>query len=101
MADRDFEAILDAGAPPETEVLEQGARLDRWWARVSADEGVRRLYRVGVPVAVTATAAATRLYDLGHPRELVFDETFYVKDGWSLWNLGYSSQWPDSANDGF
>lgn len=101
MADRDFEAILDAGVTAPAESPELGSRLDHWWARVSADEGVRRAYRVGVPVAVTATAAATRLYDLGHPRELVFDETFYVKDGWSLWNLGYSSQWPDSANDGF
>ena len=101
MADRDFEEILDAGVTPTYEPPERGSRLDRWWAGVAADERVRRAYTWGVPATVTLTAAVTRLWDLGHPRELVFDETFYVKDGWSLWNLGYSSQWPETANDGF
>jgi dolichyl-phosphate-mannose--protein O-mannosyl transferase len=35
---------------------------------------------------------------LGHPASLVFDETFYVKDGWTLWNLGYEASWPAEAD---
>ena len=101
MADRDFEQLLDAGVTQPYEHPERGSRVDRWWALISTDARARRAYTWGVPGVVTLTAAATRLWDLGHPRELVFDETFYVKDGWSLWNLGYSAQWPESANDGF
>ena len=97
----DFEQLLDAGATDAPAPTERGARLDRWWATASLNADVRRAYTWGVPALVTAVAAGTRLWNLGHPRELVFDETFYVKDGWSLWNLGYSAQWPETANEGF
>jgi dolichyl-phosphate-mannose-protein mannosyltransferase len=100
-ATSDFDAMLDVDGTGPYERGPTGSRLDSWWSRVSRDARVRRAYTWGVPAVVTLTAAATRLWDLGHPRELVFDETFYVKDGWSLWNLGYSSQWPDTANEGF
>jgi dolichyl-phosphate-mannose--protein O-mannosyl transferase len=40
------------------------------------------------------TAVLTRLVGLGHPSEIVFDETYYVKDAWSTWNLGYEGTWP-------
>lgn len=43
-------------------------------------------------------AAALRLWNLGNPHELVFDETFYVKDAWTLFNNGYESTWPDKAD---
>lgn len=60
-----------------------------------------RLVSWGVPALLALVAGLTRLVGLGYPRELVFDETFYVKDGWSLWNLGYSANWPEDANAGF
>ena len=45
---------------------------------------------VGCPTrAVVAVAAATRLVGLAYPHELVFDETYYVKDAWTLMHLGY------------
>ena len=47
------------------------------------------------PLLVTVLAALPRLIALGHPDQLVFDETYYVKDAWSLWNLGYEGKWPD------
>ena len=43
-------------------------------------------------------AAVLRLWNLGVPHALVFDETFYVKDAWSLFNNGYESTWPADAN---
>jgi dolichyl-phosphate-mannose-protein mannosyltransferase len=98
--DDDFEQILGTplAPPPPTEV---GSRLDRWFGRVMATERNQRIYHWGVPIVVFVLAALARLWNLGHPGELVFDETFYVKDGWSLFNLGYSSTWPDDANAGF
>ena len=44
----------------------------------------RRAWRWGVPAVVIVIAAIARLWNLGHPGVLVFDETFYVKDAWSL-----------------
>ena len=46
-------------------------------------------------------AAGLRLWNLGLPHKLVFDETFYVKDAWSLFNNGYESTWPADANGQF
>ena len=52
----------------------------------------------GSHLAVVLLAAALRLWNLGLPHALVFDETFYVKDAWSLFNNGYESTWPIDAN---
>jgi dolichyl-phosphate-mannose--protein O-mannosyl transferase len=46
-------------------------------------------------------AAATRLINLGFPHKLVFDETYYVKDAWTLGNLGYEGSWPQDPNSAF
>jgi dolichyl-phosphate-mannose--protein O-mannosyl transferase len=76
-----------------------GSRLDDWWLRRSPR--TRTIVRWAAPAAVIAVAAVTRLWNLGHPDSLVFDETYYVKDGWSLWNLGYESQWPAESDPRF
>jgi len=57
-----------------------------------------RLARWAGPVLVVVLAAALRLWNLGHPNTLVFDETFYVKDAWTLLNNGYESTWPENAD---
>lgn len=57
-----------------------------------------RTIRWVAPLFVTALAALVRLANLGHPHELAFDETYYVKDAWSLWTLGYEGTWGDGAN---
>lgn len=51
--------------------------------------------------AATALAAAIRLSDLDRARSLVFDETYYVKDAWSLWTLGYEGQWAENRDAAF
>ncbi|WP_223628324.1 dolichyl-phosphate-mannose--protein mannosyltransferase [Microbacterium sp. EST19A] len=53
------------------------------------------------PLLVTAVAAVLRLVNLGHPHQLAFDETYYVKDAWSLWTLGYEGVWGENANEAF
>jgi dolichyl-phosphate-mannose-protein mannosyltransferase len=75
-----------------------GSRLDDWWAAHRANPLWRRLFTWGAPALVVVTAAFTRLWNVGHPASLVFDETFYVKDAWTLWNLGYEASWPAEAD---
>jgi len=79
----------------------RGSRLDDAWARWSADPRFSRLWRWGAPALVLLVAAVLRLWNLGHPHALVFDETYYVKDAYTLMNLGYEGAWPDEANAAF
>ncbi len=51
-----------------------------------------------VTLVVTAIAFVTRLPGLGYPNTLVFDETYYAKDAYSLLRFGYERTWPDNAN---
>ena len=48
--------------------------------------------RFGV-VPILMLAAITRLWNLGSPAKLVFDETYYVKDSYTLWKAGHELQW--------
>ncbi|WP_138316504.1 dolichyl-phosphate-mannose--protein mannosyltransferase [Rhodoluna limnophila] len=52
-------------------------------------------------LAIMGLAAVLRLWNLGYPAKLVFDETYYVKDAWSLWNTGAERSWPENANPAF
>lgn len=79
----------------------RGSRLDDWWARVLRTPLRQRLWYWGGPLAVTLLAAVLRMWDLGNPHSLVFDETFYVKDAYTLLNNGYESTWPDKADESF
>ncbi len=93
MSAPDFDELLET-EPVEPEP--SGSRLDSWWESRSAR--VQRAARWGAPALVVVTAAVTRLWGLGHPSTLVFDETFYVKDAWTLTNLGYEASWPAEAD---
>ena len=50
-----------------------------------------------VTVVVGVIAALLRLIGLNHPKTLMFDEIYYVKDAYSLWHLGYEAAWDDKA----
>ena len=50
---------------------------------------------------VTAFAALVRLWGLAHPHSLVFDETYYVKDAFSLSEQGYAGVWNEEPNEAF
>jgi dolichyl-phosphate-mannose-protein mannosyltransferase len=78
-----------------------GSRLDDWWQDLMARPGARRAWQWGGPAIVLLVAALTRLVGLGHPHELVFDETYYVKDAHTLSQLGYEGSWPADANTAF
>ena len=50
---------------------------------------------------VMLIAALTRLWNLGFPAKLVFDETYYVKDALTLSVEGHEKSWPDGADSLF
>ena len=51
------------------------------------------------PLGVTLIAGIFRLWRLGEPRLVLFDETYYAKDAWSLLKYGYVREFTESAND--
>lgn len=53
------------------------------------------------PALVALLAAVLRLVNLGHPRTLVFDETYYVKGAYTLLSAGFEAEWPEEANPSF
>ncbi|MDO5723734.1 MAG: phospholipid carrier-dependent glycosyltransferase [Flaviflexus sp.] len=66
-----------------------------------ADARTRRWGWIVTAVA-TAIAALTRLIGLNHPHHLAFDETYYVKGGYSLITYGYERDWVgDQVNNFF
>jgi dolichyl-phosphate-mannose--protein O-mannosyl transferase len=75
----------------QSETVTAAARLRRFTHR--------RWFRWAGPVAVTAIAAILRLWNLGAPRLLVSDEYFYVRDAWTMTQLGYEGRWPSGHGD--
>ncbi|WP_106814426.1 dolichyl-phosphate-mannose--protein mannosyltransferase [Microbacterium timonense] len=76
---------------------------DRFARRLSEDARARRLYRWLGPAIVLVIAAVLRLWNLAAAHDLMnqFDETYYVKDAWTLLHLGYEASWPADANARF
>ena len=72
------------------------------WQRLGLGPGLAgRLTRWsgwGGPLLVAFLAGLLRFWNLGSPRAVIFDETYYAKDAWALWHLGYEGTWPDTAN---
>jgi len=104
--DGDFQRLLDSpGRSEETtrqlHVLEHRTATDRLWDALATTPERERVVRAIGPIAVVLLAAGTRLWNLGSPKTLVFDETFYVKDAYTLSKLGYEGSWPANPDPGF
>lgn len=52
-----------------------------------------------VTLGITALAFFLRFVNLSHPKNIIFDETYYAKDAFSLLRYGYEREWPKTAND--
>ncbi len=50
-------------------------------------------------IGITALAFVIRIVGLGYPKGILFDETYYAKDAYTLLKLGYEGSWPENAND--
>lgn len=68
-------------------------RISRWSAS-------KNFYWVSTSL-ITAFAGLIRFLDLGSPSVLIFDETYYVKDAWTLGQNGSERAWPENPNPNF
>ncbi|MEV6313877.1 phospholipid carrier-dependent glycosyltransferase [Streptomyces sp. NPDC051776] len=79
------------------------APATRPWAMLGlgprAADRLARWSAWGGPVLVAVVAGLLRFWHLGSPRAVIFDETYYAKDAWSLLRYGYEGTWPKNAND--
>ncbi|MDX3134256.1 phospholipid carrier-dependent glycosyltransferase [Streptomyces europaeiscabiei] len=53
----------------------------------------------GGPLLVTLFAGLMRFYNLGSPKAVIFDETYYAKDAWAIVHRGYEVNWAKNANE--
>lgn len=60
-----------------------------------------RIYGWIVTGVVGVIAALLRLVGLSHPKTLMFDEIYYVKDAYALWHLGYEANWAKDSDAAF
>jgi dolichyl-phosphate-mannose-protein mannosyltransferase len=89
--------VIDRGPAPEEPLV----FTDRLWDALATTPERARFVRWIGPAAVTLLATGTRLWNLGNPKTLIFDETFYVKDAYTLSHLGYEGSWPANADPQF
>ena len=75
----------------------------RTWAVLGLRPGLadrlRRWSGWGGPLLVTLFAGVIRFWNLGSPKAVIFDETYYAKDAWALVHNGYEANWAKNAND--
>ncbi|GAA3942683.1 dolichyl-phosphate-mannose--protein mannosyltransferase [Microbacterium soli] len=89
---------MSSPAPLLPPTAERATLWERLRDRTMGDPARARLRGVLAPVLITVLAAVLRLVHLAHPHQIMFDETYYVKDAWSLWNLGYEGKWGEGAD---
>ncbi|MFE9995698.1 dolichyl-phosphate-mannose--protein mannosyltransferase [Streptomyces avermitilis] len=95
-------------APPRTDVRDRlvppfSEPSPRLWAaiglRQEVADRVTRWSAWGGPLLVTLLAGLLRFWNLGSPKAVIFDETYYAKDAWALIHNGYEANWAKDAND--
>lgn len=105
------DVMADDGAPPSDVTTDDGPAPSHRERLLLALLGSRRLALgatahdrlwgwLGVAI-VAVVAAVLRLWNLGRPGTLVFDETYYVKHAWTLLQVGYEADWPEEPNPAF
>ena len=78
-----------AAPPPEERPrLARAQSLDRLRDRLLGVRATDRLWGWLGPLLIAAIGGFFRFWQLGRPHQLVFDETYYVKQGYSIWNHG-------------
>ena len=70
-----------------------GAAIDKLRQPLPPDRWIGWL----VTLVITALSFVIRLVNLGHPDKIMFDETYYAKDAWSLLQYGYEGTWVGDA----
>jgi dolichyl-phosphate-mannose--protein O-mannosyl transferase len=95
-------------APPRSDVRDRlvppyAEPSPRIWATIGlrheVAERITRWSAWGGPLLVTLLAGVMRFWNLGTPKAVIFDETYYAKDAWALIHRGYEVNWSKDAND--
>jgi dolichyl-phosphate-mannose--protein O-mannosyl transferase len=84
---------------PATPASDEASRLAVLRARLAAPMPDDRPWGWLGPLLVTAFGTFLRFDRLRVPRALIFDETYYVKDGWSILQHGVEWNLVSKAND--
>jgi dolichyl-phosphate-mannose-protein mannosyltransferase len=104
---KDVEATTEATAPRSsgwgrrirrlvpTRTIDARSALERLWDAPPRDARLSWLLTLGL----TALAFCIRLVGIAFPKGILFDETYYAKDAYTLLKLGYEGSWPENAND--
>jgi dolichyl-phosphate-mannose-protein mannosyltransferase len=75
--------------PPEDKPRQaRGQQLDRLRTRLLGVRAADRLWGWLGPLVIAGLGGFLRFWHLGRPHQLVFDETYYVKQGYSIWKYG-------------
>ncbi|WP_369035428.1 MULTISPECIES: dolichyl-phosphate-mannose--protein mannosyltransferase [Streptomyces] len=89
--------VRDRLVPPYT------APSPRLWATLGVPptltDRINRWSGWGGPLLVTLLAGLLRFWDLGNPKRVMFDETYYAKDAWGLIHRGFEVNWDKNVND--
>jgi dolichyl-phosphate-mannose--protein O-mannosyl transferase len=89
--------VRDRLVPPYTEPS------PRMWEALGLSKPLAaRLVRLsgwGGPLLVTLLAGVLRFWNLGGPKAVIFDETYYAKDAWALVHRGFEVNWDKNANN--
>lgn len=54
-----------------------------------------------LPLVVTVIGGVLRFWNLVWPNSVIFDETYYAKDGWSMWVYGWEHTWNGKSDGSF
>ncbi|MCG7209904.1 MULTISPECIES: dolichyl-phosphate-mannose--protein mannosyltransferase [Streptomyces] len=89
--------VVDRLVPPYAEPS------SRMWLALGVPpvlaERITRWSAWGGPLLVTLLAGLLRFWNLGSPKAVIFDETYYAKDAWALVHRGFEVNWDKNAND--
>jgi dolichyl-phosphate-mannose-protein mannosyltransferase len=86
-------AAIGTARPGADQAASAAARIAALRARLITPMPDDRLWGWIGPLIITALAAFLRFYRLSVPNAIIFDETYYAKDAWSILQHGVEYNW--------
>ena len=83
----------------ESEQVDATAAAERWVRKLTGAPLTNNALSWIVGIVITVLGGLLRFINLGTPHEVVFDETYYAKDAFSLLVWGYEHNTLEKAND--
>ncbi|MGQ7297579.1 dolichyl-phosphate-mannose--protein mannosyltransferase [Quadrisphaera sp. KR29] len=99
-AERRAQRLRPAG-PSRPDDAALAAEVERLVGPPLATTARERAWGWAGPLLVTALAALLRFWDLARPHALVFDETYYVRNAWTMLATGIEMRWEEGTDVAF